>query len=84
MKKEAMISVRMSGELSERLEKLAKATDRSKSFLAAQAIEEFVALQEWQVEAIKGGMAAAERGDMAGHDEALAILERWGRKKNAA
>lgn len=84
MKKEAMISVRMPGELAERLERLARATERSKSFLAAQAIEEFVALQEWQVEAIREGVAAAERGDVVGHKEALAELKRWGRKKDAA
>ncbi len=58
-------------------EKLSKATDRSKPLLAAQAM----ALQEWQVEAIKEGIAAAERGDLVGHDKALAVLERWGRKK---
>ena len=35
------LSIRVPEELSERLDALAKATDRSKSFLAVQAIEEF-------------------------------------------
>jgi len=46
--------------------------------------DSMISLQEWQVEAIKEGMAAAERGDLAGHDAALAVLERWGRRQNAA
>lgn len=79
-----MVSVRLSAELAARLEKLSRATDRSKSFLAAEAIEEYVALQEWQVEAIKDGIAAAERGDMASHDEAMAVLGQWGHRRNAA
>lgn len=84
MRKASLLSVRVSQDLAERLEKLAKATEHSKSFLAAQAIEEFITLQEWQVEAIKEGIAAAERGEIASHEEALAELGKWGRKRNAA
>lgn len=84
MRNASLLSVRVSQDLAERLEKLAKATDHSKSFLAAQAIEEFITLQEWQVEAIKEGIAAAERGEIVSHEEALAELSKWGRKRNAA
>jgi len=57
MAKGSLLSVRMPEGLAERLEKLAKATDRSKSYLATTAIEEFVAIQEWQVHAIQEGIA---------------------------
>ena len=60
MAKSALLSVRMPEDLTDRLEKLARATERSKSFLAAQAIEEYVAVQDWQVTAIQEGMAAAK------------------------
>ena len=73
-----LISVRLSEELAARLERLARATDRSKSFWAAQAIEELVAIQEWLVQAIHEGMAAADRGDVVDHEEAVAALKRWG------
>ncbi len=62
MKKASLISVRVPAELAARLDNLSKATDRSKSCLATLAIEEFVAVQEWQVEAIKEGMADADEG----------------------
>ena len=80
MPKTSFLSVRLPGELAERLENLAKSTDRSKSYLAACAVEEYLAVQEWQVKAIREGMAAAEKGDIAGHEEALKELKRWGRR----
>lgn len=76
----ALISVRVENDLAKRLERLAKATDRSKSYLAAQAIEEFVALQEWQVQAIQEGIAAAKRGEVVSHDKAATELKRWGKR----
>ena len=79
MKKQTLVSVRLSDPVAERLENLAQATSRSKSFLAAQAIEEFLALQEWQVAAIKEGIDAADRGELVSHDEAVAELSRWGK-----
>ncbi|HUJ68931.1 MAG TPA: CopG family ribbon-helix-helix protein [Syntrophorhabdales bacterium] len=80
MKKASLISVRVPEELAERLDNLSKATDRSRSYLAALAIEEFVAIQEWQVEAIKQGMADAEEGRVVPHQEALKELKKWGKK----
>lgn len=79
MKKQTLVSVRLSEPVAERLENLAHATNRSKSFLAAQAIEEFLALQEWQVAATMEGIDAADRGDLVSHDEAFAELGRWGK-----
>ena len=80
MKKASLISVRVPEELASRLEGLARATDRSKSYLATLAIEEFMAVQEWQVQAIKDGLADAETGRVASHDTALAELKKWGKK----
>jgi RHH-type transcriptional regulator, rel operon repressor / antitoxin RelB len=80
MAKTALMSVRMPEGLAERLENLAKATERSKSYLAALAIEEFVAVQEWQVQAIQEGVSEAEAGKVVGRDEALKELKRWGKK----
>ncbi|OGI49803.1 MAG: hypothetical protein A3B81_05960 [Candidatus Muproteobacteria bacterium RIFCSPHIGHO2_02_FULL_65_16] len=75
-----LISVRVPDEVARRLGALAEATDRSKSYMAAQAIEEFIALHEWQVKAIRKGLAEAEAGKLAGHGEALKILKKWGRR----
>ena len=53
------ISVRVSPEIANRLRDLAEATKRSKSFLAAEAIEEYLAIHEWQVQAILEGSEQA-------------------------
>ena len=56
------LTVRVEAHIAERLARLARATSRSRSFLAAEAIEEYLAVQEWQVEAIAEGIEAADRG----------------------
>jgi predicted transcriptional regulator len=38
---------------------------RSRSFVAAQAIQEFVTLHEWQIGEIRKAIAEADRGDFA-------------------
>lgn len=72
-------TVTIRDDLSKRLESLAKNTDRSKSSLAAEAIEEFLTLQEWHIQAIQEGVKAAEEGDIVSHEEALTELRKWGR-----
>ncbi len=75
-----LISVRVPKDVAKRLRALAQATDRSKSYVAGQAIEEFLTLQEWQVKAIRQGIAEANAGKLIPHDEAVKRLRRWGRR----
>jgi RHH-type rel operon transcriptional repressor/antitoxin RelB len=75
-----LLSVRLSPDLARRLANLAKDTDRSKSYVAAQAIEEFLTLHEWQVAAIRKGLAEADAGELEPHEKALRKLRRWGRR----
>ena len=57
------LTVRVAPDVAKRLERLAKATKRSRSYLAAEAIEEYLAVQEWQVQAILEGIAEADKGE---------------------
>jgi RHH-type transcriptional regulator, rel operon repressor / antitoxin RelB len=84
MKKGALVSLRIEEELAERLTNLAKATGRTKSFIASQAIQDYLALQEWQVTAIQAGIDAADSGELVDHAEAVKVLNGWGTKRNAA
>ena len=72
------MTVRLEPELKQRLDRLADATKRSKSFLAAQAIRDFVDLNEWQVQEICNAIAEADREDFAGEDEVKEVLGKWG------
>jgi len=72
-----LISVRVSNEIARRLADLANTTERSKSCLVEQALEEFIALQEWQVEAIRQGIRQADTGKLVEHREATKVLSKW-------
>lgn len=74
------VTLTIRDDLSKRLERLAKTTKQSKSSLASQAIEDFLTVQEWQIQAIKEGITAADKGDIVGHEEAIAELKKWGRR----
>ena len=68
------LTVRIRPEVAERLGRLAEATQRTKSFLAAEAIEEYVALQEWQIQAIQQGIEEADRGEGMELDD---VRKKW-------
>ena len=72
-----LISVRVPADVARRLTTLAETTDRSTSYVATQAIEEFLTLQEWQVKAIRQGLAEAEVGKLVNHKEAVKRLKKW-------
>ena len=65
----AVLSIRLGEQTKERLERLAAATRRSKSFLAAEAIKEFLAVQEWQIAGIEKAMASADSGQLISHED---------------
>jgi RHH-type rel operon transcriptional repressor/antitoxin RelB len=71
----ALISVRVSMAIADRLENLAKTVDRSKSYLAAEAIEEYLDIHEWQVQAIQAGVKEIEQGAVVDFSE---IKKQWG------
>lgn len=72
------MTVRLEPELKQRLDRLADATQRSKSFLAAQAIREFVDLNEWQVQEIRNAIAKADQADFASDDQVRNVFGKWG------
>jgi predicted transcriptional regulator len=69
------ITVRVSTELRDRLEVIAKETRRSKSFLSNEAIEEFVAAEEQELSAIREGLEDMREGRTISHEEALRRLD---------
>jgi RHH-type transcriptional regulator, rel operon repressor / antitoxin RelB len=74
----ATMTIRLDEQLKERLDKLAVFTHRSKSFLAAEAISEYLKMQEWQINEIKNGIAEADSGQLVDHSS---IVKYWERKR---
>ena len=75
------VSVRIDPAITKRLEKLAKSTGRSRSFLAAEAIHEYLDLNEWQVSGIAKAIASLDRGGGVAHKRVEEWVNSWGSKK---
>jgi predicted transcriptional regulator len=70
-------TVRVETAVLKRLEKLAKSTGRSRSFLAAEALNDYLGVNEWQMEGIKKAIASLDRGEPATHDEVKRLVGSW-------
>ena len=75
------VSVSIDPVIKKRLEKLAKRTGRSRSFLAAEAINEYLDLNEWQVSGIQSAVASLDRGEGVPHERVQEWVSSWIRKK---
>jgi predicted transcriptional regulator len=73
-------TVRVEPEVKKRLEKLAKSTGRTRSFLAAEALNEYLDVNEWQVAGVKRAIASLDRGGGVSHQEVKNWVNSWGRK----
>jgi predicted transcriptional regulator len=74
MAKSAMMTVRLTPELSAKLDALARDTKRSKSFLATEAIASYIDRNAWQIAEIRKGLEEARSGAPGVPHEAV---EKW-------
>lgn len=79
MSESAVLTVRLEAETKARLEALAQRTDRSRSWLAAQAITAYVEQNSWQIADIEAGLAELDRGEAIDATEAEALFDRLSR-----
>jgi len=72
------MTIRLEPELKSRLDKLSAATHRSKSFLAAEAVREFIEVNEWQIQEVEKAVKEADAGDFASGQEVWRVFNKWG------
>lgn len=74
------LSIRVPSKARDQLEDLAHATGRTKSFLAAEAIECYLEAQAWQVVAIKKSLKKAngKKARFINHQKVSDWLTSWG------
>lgn len=70
-------TVRVPDETAAKLDQLAEKLDRSRSYMAAQAIEDYVARETWQLAEIEYGLAEADRGEFASDEDIAATLAKY-------
>ena len=74
-------TLRVETEVKKRLEKLAKSTGRSRSFLAAEALREYLDVNEWQVAGVRKAIGSLDRGGGVSHEQVESWVNSWGGKR---
>jgi RHH-type transcriptional regulator, rel operon repressor / antitoxin RelB len=73
----AVLTLRVPEEIKDRLDKLAQATHRSKSFLAEEAIARYLDLEAWQIGEIEQAIKEADQGDFAKPADMANLLKKY-------
>jgi RHH-type rel operon transcriptional repressor/antitoxin RelB len=74
-----VVTIHLEPSVKEKLEQIARATAQTKSFLIADAIQDYLAINEWQVKAIEEGIKQAEAGKLVPHE---VIRKKWEAKRS--
>ena len=75
--KDSQVSVRLPIELKDQMEMYAQLTGRTKSYVAVEALTEYLAWRIPQVADLKEAVAAAERGEFATDEEMNATFAKY-------
>jgi predicted transcriptional regulator len=76
------VMTRITPELKEKLRALAKDTNRSEAYLAAEAIAEYVEMNAWQIAEIKRRLRKAKAGSPGiPHEDVEAWVKSWGGRR---
>jgi len=73
----AILTLRLNNETKEKLEQLANATHRTKSFLAAEAIHRYLEIEAWQISEIEQALVEADKADFASDDQVKALVAKY-------
>jgi RHH-type rel operon transcriptional repressor/antitoxin RelB len=72
------MTLRVSDELKSKLDRYAQLTGRSMSYVAATAVEEYLAWRIPQLESLDAAIDEADAGEMASDAEVAAVKKKWG------
>jgi len=73
----ASLNLRIADDMKQQLDALAGATGRNKSFLAVEAIRDYLQREAWQVAEIRQAIQEADAGDFADETEMQAVRDKW-------
>lgn len=72
------MTIRLPVEMKAQLEALASATGRNKTFLAQEALRQYLEVESWQIASIQRGIQDADAGRFATDDEMRAVWSEFG------
>jgi predicted transcriptional regulator len=64
-------------EMKQKLDRLARMTSKAQTALVLDALREYLAVNEWQIQAIEDGIDQADNGQLIPHEE---IRQKWEKK----
>ena len=73
----AVLTLRLNIATKNKLDQLASATHRSKSFLAAEAINRYLELEAWQISEIELSIKEADAGDFASTEQMSDLAKKY-------
>jgi RHH-type rel operon transcriptional repressor/antitoxin RelB len=72
-----VLTFRVPVEVKRQLDALAESTQRSKSWLAGEALKQYLDLEAWQIGEIRQALTEADAGDFATDDEVAAVKAKY-------
>ena len=73
----SVLTLRLNSDTKDKLDKLANATQRTKSFLAAEAINRYLEVEAWQIAEIEQAMIEADQEDFASDAKVNALASKY-------
>ena len=73
----APFTVRLDDATLNALDHLVEKTELSRNWLISRAVEDYVALNAWQIGKIEAGIKAADKGDFASESDVALILAKF-------
>jgi predicted transcriptional regulator len=74
------LSIRINNVTKRRLDALSQKSNRSKSFLAAEAITAYVEAEEWQFAEMEAAATELDAGQGVSHEKVAKWLASWGKQ----
>jgi len=74
-KEKEPVSFRLNKQIKNDLAYLSESTGRSQTFIVEEALQNYIDLNLWQIDAIKEGLKQADEGNLLTTDEVLEHLE---------
>jgi len=71
-------TVRMEDNLLQRVDGIAESLNRPRSWIINQALERFVAYEEWYIQEVKSGLTELDKGEVATAREVVDRFKKWG------
>lgn len=73
----SVLTVRVPDDMKSQMDALAEATGRTRSWIAAEAIRQYVDSESWQIGEIRKALVEADAGDFVEDEEMERVFNKW-------